>query len=165
MTVTDEPDVLVNGTPIDDREARLSEGADELATHRTSVLAHRNTLVVVAGALTTTGLTAILLAWYGAAQSTLVEEQIPYLISGGLLGLALAVIGALTYFAHWLTVLVRQGQEQETRRLEDHAALMAELRAWRDDQDLHRRTREEESDAPARSPRRARPIRSAPRRS
>jgi hypothetical protein len=161
VKATDEPDVLVNGTPIDDREARLSEGADELATHRTSVLAHRNTLVVVAGALTTTGLTAILLAWYGAAQSTLVEEQIPYLISGGLLGLALAVIGALTYFAHWLTVLVRQGQEQEARRVEDHAALMAELRAWRDE----RRAREEESDAPARSPRRARQLRSTSGRS
>ena len=164
MTVSDEPQVLVNGTPIDDREARLAEGADELATQRTSVLAHRNTLVVVAGALTTTGLTAILLAWYGAAQSTLVEEQIPYLISGGLLGLALAVIGALAYFAHWLTVLVRQGQEQEARRLEDHAALMAELRGWRDDA-RDRRTREEESDAPAPGARRARPLRSTPGRS
>ena len=160
MTDSDEPDVLVNGTPIDDREARLAEGADELATTRASVLAHKNTLVVVAGALTTTGLTAILLAWFGAAQSTLVEEQIPYLISGGLLGLALAVIGALTYFAHWLTVLVQDGREQETRRLEDHAALMAELRAWRDE-----RTREEETDAPARSPRRTRQLRSTPSRS
>ena len=164
MTVPDEPDVLVNGTPIEEREARLAEGADDLATHRASVLAHRNTLVVVAAALTTTGLTAILLAWFGAAQSTLVEEQIPYLISGGLLGLALAVIGALTYFAHWLTVLVRQAQEHEARRAEDHAALMAELRTWRDERAPEAEI-EEVNNAPARSPRRTRPLRSASRRS
>ena len=61
----------------------------------------------------TTGLSIILLGWFGAARSTIVEEQIPYLISGGLLGVALATIGALTLFAHWLTVLVRENRRQE----------------------------------------------------
>ena len=37
-----------------------------------------------------------------------VEAQVPYLISGGLLGVALATIGAITFFAHWLTVLITE---------------------------------------------------------
>ncbi len=91
VTDSDEPDVLVNGTPIDEREARLAEGADELATHASLGAGAQEHARRGRRCADHTGLTAILLAWFGAAQSTLVEEQIPYLISGGLLGLALAV--------------------------------------------------------------------------
>ena len=45
------------------------------------------------------GLAAILLGWAGASRSILMEEQLPYLISGGLFGLALAFIGAITLLA------------------------------------------------------------------
>ena len=60
----------------------------------------------------TAGIAAILLAWLGIARSTMVEEQLAYLVSGGLLGLAMTTIGALTFFSHWLTVLIRTNREQ-----------------------------------------------------
>ena len=50
----------------------------------------------------------------------MVEEQLAYLVSGGVLGLALATIGALTFFSHWLTVLIRTNRE--------HTDLLREVR-------------------------------------
>jgi hypothetical protein len=75
------------------------------------------------------GVGMILLGWLGAAHSTLVEEQVPYLISGGLLGVALAVIGALCLFTHWLTVLIREARAHEAARREDHDELLDALRS------------------------------------
>ncbi len=100
-----------------DREARLLEGADELRTRRGSVslLDRPNLLMGVAAAMMTTGLSAVLLGWVGASHAIRVEEQVPYLISGGLLGVALAIIGALVLFTHWLTVLIREERERDRR--------------------------------------------------
>jgi hypothetical protein len=131
MTVSDEHAVLVAGPAIDEREARLATGADGLASQRASIAAHPRFLMAVAGALMTTGLTAIVLAWLGAARSTLIEEQVPYLISGGLLGVALAVVGALTFFVHWLTVLIREARAHEAARAQDHDEMMEALRSLR----------------------------------
>ena len=115
------------GLTLEEREARLSAGADELAQGRRSVVANPNLLLWVSAVLLTTGLSIILLGWFGAARSTIVEEQIPYLISGGLLGVALSTVGALTLFAHWLTVLVRESRRQETVRKQEHIELMEAL--------------------------------------
>lgn len=152
--------VLTAGTPIADREERLSAGADELAGPRISALEGRNVLVIAAGSLLTAGLTAIVLGWVGASRSTLIEEQVPYLISGGLLGVALAVVGAIAYFAHWLTVLVRDTRQQEAARAREHDELMAELRSLRS-----ALARQEERNGTARSAGRERPVRRAPGRS
>ena len=121
----------LEGVPIEEREARLADGAQSLAHRRSALgfLGNERFLLVVASTLMTIGLTAILLGWYGAARATLVEEQLPYLISGGLFGLALAVIGALTLFTHWLTVLVREHRAAEVARRQDHDALLLALRA------------------------------------
>jgi hypothetical protein len=158
MSASEEPAVaadsravLIGGPTIDAREERLAAGADDLAGKRTTVVGGRNVLVIAAGALVTTGLTAILLAWVGASRSTIIEEQVPYLISGGVFGLALATVGAMTYFAHWITVLVREARDHEAARARDHEELMAALRRS-----------EEVSDGPARSPQRERPLRRAP---
>jgi hypothetical protein len=130
MTVT-EPTATTTppeGLSAEEREARLADGADELASGGgPSLQAHPQLLLGISAALMTTGLSIILLGWFGAARSTVVEEQIPYLISGGLLGVALATIGALTLFAHWLTVLVREGRRQETIRKQEHIELMEAL--------------------------------------
>lgn len=152
--------VLVGGSPIDTREQRLAEGADELAGKRTAVVGGPNVLLIASGALTTAGLTAILLAWAGASRSTIIEEQVPYLISGGLLGLALAVVGAMTYFAHWLTVLIQEARDHERARAQDHDELMETLRALRD-----ATASQEDINGTARSDRRKRPVRRAPSRS
>ena len=147
-------------TTTDPRTERLREGADELATGQRSLLAHPKFLLGLAAALMTFGLTAILLGWAGAAHATFVEEQIPYLISGGLLGVALATIGALTLFTHWHTVSIREARQREAMRKQDHIELMEALAALTGAMD-----RREEDDGTARSPRAERPVRRAPRRS
>lgn len=81
-------------------------------------------LMFVGAALVIIGIPVIVIGWYGASRTPYVFEQVPYLISGGLLGLALAVVGGLFYFAYWLT-----RQVQETRRQADHtAAALGEIR-------------------------------------
>jgi hypothetical protein len=78
------------------------------------------------------GILVIVLGWNGAANSVLVEEQVPYLISGGLLGLALALIGALTLFTHWLTVGIRDARAHEAARRRDHQELVDAIRSLND---------------------------------
>ena len=68
-------------------------------------------LPYVGAALVFLGIALILLGWHGAANTPLVFEQLPYLISGGQLGAALVTLGALLYFAYWLAVLVRDQRE------------------------------------------------------
>lgn len=49
------------------------------------------------------GILVIFLGWLGAANTTRVFLQIPYLISGGLVGLALVFAGGFLYFTRWIT--------------------------------------------------------------
>lgn len=157
MTTTlSEPSILSSGTPIDAREVALAEGADDLAGGRRTRAEDPRLLLAIAASTMTMGLTAILLGWFGAARSTLVEEQVPYLISGGLLGLALATIGALLFFSHWLTVSIKEARQREHARRADHEELMAALRTLD-------RTGEGATDGSARSTRGQRPLRGAPR--
>lgn len=98
MTIADVPgDVLVGGAPADSRVERLDSGAESLAEggRRPAIILHERFLLAVAGALMTAGVVAIILGWIGAARSILVVKQIPYLISGGIGGLALLIIGAV----------------------------------------------------------------------
>lgn len=133
MTIAEIPgDVLAGGRPVEAREERLESGAAELESGSSrSLVLHPRFLVAVAGALMSAGLAAIVLGWMGAARSILVQKQIPYLISGGLLGVALATIGALTFFTHWLTVLVRTVKEQDVERRRQHEELVQVLREER----------------------------------
>jgi hypothetical protein len=41
------------------------------------------------------GIVFVILGWYGAAHTNILTEQIPYLISGGLLGLGLIVVAGV----------------------------------------------------------------------
>lgn len=49
------------------------------------------------------GLTALLLGWFGVASNGHVFLQLPYLVSGGLLGVGLLVVGGLLYLASWVS--------------------------------------------------------------
>ena len=71
-------------------------------------------MAFIGAALVGIGIPLIILGWYGAAHTPYTFEQIPYMISGGLLGLALTVLGGLFYFAYWMT-----RQVHETRRQSD----------------------------------------------
>lgn len=54
-------------------------------------------------ALVAAGLIALLLGWIGMSETVLTFQQLPYLLSGGLLGFALITVGA----ALWLSADVR----------------------------------------------------------
>lgn len=155
-------DAVVGNEAIDERAERLAEGADRLARGRRPLAAHPQFLLTVSATLMLLGLTAIVIGWVGAAHSTFVEEQVPYLISGGLLGLALTTVGALSFFSHWLTVWIRESRHQDATRRQEHAELLQALRA------LGRQPAEpapqENVDGRARSTRAERPVRRAPRR-
>jgi hypothetical protein len=67
-------------------------------------------LLLLGGVLMPLGFLLVVLGWIGASGTGLLFEQIPYMISGGLLGLALVVAGGFVYFAYWQTLLVREGR-------------------------------------------------------
>jgi hypothetical protein len=62
------------------------------------------------------GLIGIGLGWYGAAHTPYSFEQVAYLISGGILGLALTVLGGFLFFGSWLARIAHQ-QRQQTELL------------------------------------------------
>jgi hypothetical protein len=74
--------------------------------------------LIVGGVLIVLGLVAIIVGWYGAANTGFSFEQTPYLISGGVLGLALCFLGGFVYFAYWVTRLVRESRTQAERAAE-----------------------------------------------
>jgi hypothetical protein len=78
------------------------------------------------GILALIGLLAIIAGWYGSAHTTRVWRQTPYLLSGGLLGVALVFIGGFGYFAFWLTRLVEQGSQQTAVLERIEAAMLAQ---------------------------------------
>ena len=114
--------IVSSGAPIEAREERLVDGADGLASARPSILSHPRLLVGIAATLMTTGIVTIVLGWIGTSRTTFLEEQVPYLISGGLLGLALSTVGALLFFTHWLTVSIKEARGHEAARRLDEAA-------------------------------------------
>jgi len=161
MTTSERFTVLDEGPSIEERDARLTEGADELVDERarTSFVGRRHFLLTVAGALMALGVTVILIGWAGASNATVVEEQVPYVISGGLLGLALSTIGALTLFTHWQTQRIREARSQEDARRHDHEELMEALRAIA----TSLADQEENRNGRARSTKSERPVRRASR--
>ena len=86
------------------------------------------------GALIPVGILLIILGWWGASDTVLVDEQVNYLISGGLLGLALVITGACLYVRYWLarqrfwlaraTIEQREQTEQVVAALDRIEALL-----------------------------------------
>jgi hypothetical protein len=71
------------------------------------------------------GLLSILLAWYGVSGQALVAKQLPYIASGGLLGVALVVLGARFMLIDDLRRDSKRLDRLETMVNELHAALLA----------------------------------------
>lgn len=99
---------------------RLSELRSAVARLRVGAARgdHSSTLMVIGGVLAPLGLLAVLLGWFGASHTPNSFEQVPYLISGGLLGLALVFLGGFLYFTHWVTVGIREERAQSDRTAE-----------------------------------------------
>ncbi len=91
----------------------------------------RNSWQVIAGAiLIPLGVVLILLGWYGAAHARVVQQQIPYMVSGSFIGLGCMIVGGLLFFGHWLYRIYDQAdlQHEETQRVLETiaAALLAQ---------------------------------------
>ena len=93
------------------RQERLAANVKGLRVPRTSFSFSDRWMLVVGGVLLPLGVVLVLLGWYGASHTVLLFEQVPYLISGGLLGLSFVIGGGFVYFAYWMTLLVREGRE------------------------------------------------------
>ena len=103
-------DDVVPHTEQDDleRRARFAVGIRELRVGSASVVLSERILLVLGGIIAPLGIVIVVLGWWGASQTPYLFEQVPYLISGGLLGLALVFLGSFFYFTHWLTELVKE---------------------------------------------------------
>jgi hypothetical protein len=70
---------------------------------------------------------AVIVGWVGTSRTVLVAGQIPYVVSGGLLGLGLIFLGGFLYFGHWMALLVREGRERAAEDRNDLARLRDSL--------------------------------------
>ena len=104
------------------RQERLADRVKDLrASSRLGITGSDRWMLYVGGTLLPLGLVLVVLGWWGASHTVLVFEQIPYMVSGGLLGLACVFAGGFVYFAYWLTILVR---ESRTAREDLQAVLL-----------------------------------------
>ena len=99
----------------EERVTRLS-GAVARTKARAGLIDAPRLLMLGGAVLMPLGLALIGVAWYGAAHTPFLFEQVPYLISGGLLGLGVSIVGGFLYFAYWITALIRD-QRVQSRRL------------------------------------------------
>src|SRR3954452_16639862 len=102
---------VAGGQQATSRFGRLSTAVGQLRTRAAGGRLDR-WLLIVGGALMPLGVLLILLGWVGASHTPFQFEQTPYLISGGILGLALTIAGGFVYFAYWQTLRVRESREQ-----------------------------------------------------
>ncbi len=72
------------------------------------------------------GIVLVLIGWFGASGTTDFTAQVPYLISGGVLGLGLTIVGAVLflryslarYLRYWLLRLVYEERTSTDRIVE-----------------------------------------------
>jgi hypothetical protein len=101
---------VVDGAPAvlrpRDPDARMGRFTEAMRAARRRQLPHDRKLALAGAVLAPTGVVLVVLGWWGAAGSAREFEQIPFLISGGLLGLALVVTGSALFVGAWMTRLV-----------------------------------------------------------
>ena len=90
-------------------------------------------MLYVGGTLMPLGGLLIVLGWLGASRTPFVFEQTPYLISGGLLGVALVIAGGFVYFGYWQSLRIRESRRQNEELTAAVARLETLLGADRDD--------------------------------
>ena len=111
VVLADELDAL-EAADADDRHDRFLDGIRTLRVNSSGSLLSERLLLVLGGIIAPLGLVVVVLGWWGASNTPYDFEQVPYLISGGMLGLGLVFLGSFFYFAHWLTQLVKEHREQ-----------------------------------------------------
>jgi hypothetical protein len=107
------PTPEVVATPVASRLQRLSglvEGARRGRTDRNV----RKIMQILGMLVIGFGFACIVLGWYGASHSPYLYQEIPYLISGGLLGVALVIGGGILVRCAWS---LRQVEEERRNAL------------------------------------------------
>ena len=105
-----DPDALrVDGTPttVPSRMARLAAVVDKARPSRSGRNV-RKLMQTLGMLIIAFGVVCIVLGWYGAAHSAYQYQEIPYLISGGMLGLALVIGGGILVRCAWSLRLVEE---------------------------------------------------------
>jgi len=97
------------------------------ASGRFRLLVTERWLFAAGGALAVAGVVLVLVGWIGTSRTVLVAGQIPYVVSGGLLGIGLIFLGGFLYFGHWMAMLVREGRERSAEDRNDLARLRDSL--------------------------------------
>lgn len=113
MTTLDAPVTATGPSPVAARTERLRARAAGLRTRAGSADPGRR-MLLLGGILLPLGVLLVLVGWLGTARTPLVFEQVPYVVSGGLLGLALVVVGGFLYFSYWQTLVVRALRESQS---------------------------------------------------
>ena len=111
MTAAAVPDA---DAPREQRHQRLVSGVAGLRSRAGKAGDRDRYLLIAGGILVPLGLLFVVLGWVGASQTVLLFEQLPYIASGGMLGLALVVAGGFVYWSYWLTVLIREARTDRT---------------------------------------------------
>jgi hypothetical protein len=109
------------------RMSRLSEQVRTIRTRAAGANLDRF-MLILGGILMPLGVVLIILGWAGAARTPLAIEQNDYLISGGILGLALVFAGGFVYFSYWQTIRIRESRSQ-AKELADALARVETLLA------------------------------------
>lgn len=65
----------------------------------------------------------VIIGWVGTSRTVLVAGQIPYVVSGGLLGLGLVFLGGFLYFGYWLALSRTDISRLETQLDDANATL------------------------------------------
>jgi hypothetical protein len=100
-------------TPVPTRLQRLAAAIDRARPGRSGRNV-RKWLETIGMCLIVFGFVCILLGWYGAAHSPYLYQEVPYLISGGLLGVALVIGGGIFVRSAWS---MRQVEEDRRNAL------------------------------------------------
>lgn len=115
-----------DATPIAAREQRLASVLGR-ARRNAGRVSGEQWLFVAGGALVLAGIVLVLIGWVGTSRTVLVAGQIPYVVSGGLLGLGLIFLGGFLYFGYWLALLVRDGRARRQEDATEFARMAASI--------------------------------------
>lgn len=92
---------------------RMSRLTAQVRTIRTHTGANLDRwMLILGGILMPLGIVFIILGWEGSSRTPFTFEQNNYLLSGGILGLALTFAGGFIYFGYWQTIRIRESRAQ-----------------------------------------------------
>lgn len=109
-------------TSFDARQQRLVDMLERASASSRFSFSER-WLFGAGGALAAAGFVFVVVGWVGASRTVLVAGQIPYLLSGGLIGLGCIFLGGFLYFGRWMAVGVRESRERAVDEREELASV------------------------------------------